>query len=550
MPSFNLVHDPWIPVVTRSRQRRWIRPSELTIDAADDPVTDIVWPRADFRGASLEFLIGLLATACPPEDDDDWKLRWDQPPSPTDLSARFDPFASAFSLDGSGPRFLQDRGDLGNEVSPIAGLLIDQPGSNTEKNNADLFVKRGQVQVLGRRTAAMALYALQAFAPAGGAGHRTSLRGGGPLTSLALPGQDDTVHATLWHKLWLNVTRLHDALEHGEPLETPEAAFPWLGDTRLSDKSGVVTTGSDMHPVQCFWGMPRRINLVFEDNVDGLPCDITGEVEPVIVRNYRTRPYGVNYAAVRHPLTPYYRVKPGDVELLPVHPQPGGIAYRQWLGYVQEGPRASPASCVVAAKRRLQGSKRLSLFGYDMDNMKARGFVETEMPFLVASSDRKRDKLAILAARMVDGATEVASLLIGQIKAAYQGNVSGLDLIRETFFKQTESAFFGRLSAGLEAIEATSDDEEHPELLVDLGKLWLERTLAPKALDVFDAHVDAKAVVMIADIKAFQHIADARRIVAAALSGHGPSGRNIVKAVTGAEPPKQAKKAKREAQNE
>jgi CRISPR system Cascade subunit CasA len=547
MPSFNLIRDPWIPVITRSRQRRTIRPAELTRDLASDPIVEIGWPRADLRAATLEFLIGLLTTACVPEGDDDWRGWWDDPPSPEDLAARFEPYASAFDPDGDGPRFLQDRGDLGDELSSVAGLIIDQPGANTEKNNADLFVKRGQVGVLARSTAAIVLYALQAFAPSGGAGHRTSLRGGGPLVTLVVPPKEDDDHAALWHRLWLNVVSLYDPFEHGEPLDEPARAFPWLADTRVSDKTGVLTTGADVHPVQCFWGMPRRIALVFEENVEGLPCDLTGRVDDVIVRSYRTRPYGVNYDAVAHPLTPYYRVKPGASEWLPVHPQPGGIAYRNWLGFVQE-PKTGlrrPALCVTVARQRLRSSARLSLLGYDMDNMKARGFVEAEMPLFSPSEIGKREKLDTLAERMVEGASEVAGLLLSQIKAATGDAGGGLDLIRETFFKATENAFFEHLATGFAAIEAAPDGEEHPDLLIKPGMTWLERTLAPVALDTFGRHVKPEAAVMNGDLKAIRRAVDAKAILGAGLKGYGPSGRSIIKALTGADAAPPARKSRK-----
>lgn len=534
MSSLNLIRDPWIPVVTLARRRRTIRPSDLTLDLHTDPIVEIGWPRSDLRAATLEFLIGLLTTAFMPEGNDDWRRWWNEPPTSEELAARLDPYAKAFDFDGGGPRFLQDRGDLGNEFCPVSGLLIDQPGANTEKNNADLFVKRGQVGVLARSSAAIVLYALQTFAPTGGAGHRTGLRGGGPLTTLALPDGQDAAHATLWHRLWLNVTSLYDSFEQGEPLDEPAKAFPWLGDTRVSDKTGVVTTGADIHPVQAFWGMPRRISLVFEANVDRLPCDLTGEIEDVIVRAYRTRPYGVNYVAVSHPLTPSYRAKPDASEWMPVHPQPGGIAYRHWLGFVLQ-PKTGlrrPAACITAARERLRGGARLALFGYDMDNMKARGFVEAEMPLLSASKGHERD-LDTLAERMVEGASEVVGLLLSQIKAA-RGE-GGLDLIRETFFKDTETAFFAQLTAGLEAIEAAADGEEHPDLLTGLGMAWLNGTLAPVALDTFRKHVKPEAAVMIGDLKAIKRAVDAEAILAAGLRGYGPSGRSILKALTGAE---------------
>lgn len=537
MPPLNLIRDAWIPVATRSGERRVIRPADLTANLRTDPITEILWPRADFRAATLEFLIGLLTTAFPPEGNSGWRKWWDNPPPPEELANGLEPFATAFNFDGEGARFMQDRDNLGTETSPVSGLLIDQPGANTEKNNADLFVKRGKVQVLARSTAAVALYALQSFAPAGGAGHRTGLRGGGPLMTLALPPTDDEARQALWYRLWLNVVAAFDPVDDGEPLDAPDKAFPWLSKTRTSDKSGVNTTQVDMHPTQCFWGMPRRISLVFEENAQRLPCGVTGAVEDVIVRAYVTRPFGVNYATVTHPLTPYYRVKPG-AELLPTHPQPGGIAYRHWLSFVQESELRKPAACVTSAQSRLTGKASLAMFGYDMDNMKARGFVEARMPLLIASAPEKQEALAELTRRLVEAATEVAGLTLAQIKHAKGDGASDLDLIRETFFKATETAFFDRLKAALDDIEAGSGD------LLGIGMEWLNGTLAPAALATFDRHVQADAVVAIADLKTIARVAAARSILGAALKGYGPSGKSIFKAL-GMSAPQQKKKAKK-----
>jgi CRISPR system Cascade subunit CasA len=44
-----------------------------------NPVVAIDWPRPDFRVAALEFLIGLLATACPPRDAEAWLDWWQAP---------------------------------------------------------------------------------------------------------------------------------------------------------------------------------------------------------------------------------------------------------------------------------------------------------------------------------------------------------------------------------------------------------------------------------------------------------------------------------------
>jgi CRISPR system Cascade subunit CasA len=209
--------------------------------------------------AAQEFLIGLLAAIFPadPRDPDQWTRLFHDPPLPEDLRARFEPFAHAFVLDGDGSRFLQDIDPLTGDASPVEVLFIEAPGAITVKHNKDLLIKHGRLRVLSRPAAAMALYTLQQFAPSGGAGHRTSLRGGGPLVTLVLPAAAAAEKpATLWQRLWLNTPddcRLDPArIEH---------AFPWLAHTRTSANKEVVNEG-DAQKLQAFFGMPRRIRLV------------------------------------------------------------------------------------------------------------------------------------------------------------------------------------------------------------------------------------------------------------------------------------------------
>jgi len=548
--NLNLLRDPWIPVMTRNGQRLTIRPSDLTLGINSDPIVDIVWPRPDFRAAQTEFLIGLLTTACQPESNSAWERLWDCPPASDMLDRHFAPFTEAFDIDGTGKRFLQDRDDLGSDFGLVGGLLIEQPGGNTEKNNADLFVKRGRVEVIGRSTAAIALYTLQSFAPAGGAGHRTSLRGGGPLTSLAVPPDCPS----LWHFLWLNVSPIFNLEEDGAPFERLADTFPWLGPTRVSDKTGRTTTGEDIHPAQCFWGMPRRIRLDFEANVEALPCDLTGLVDEIVVRRYVTRPSGVNYSAVRHPLTPTYRIKPTDPEWLPVHPQPGGIAYRHWLSFVQETPTRRPAACVTAAEQRLSvldktrsSRARLRLSGYDMDNMKARAFVETEMPLFVPSREAAAP-FGNLLQQLVAGAVEAASLAGGAVKSALgKDGGTALDLIREEFFKDTERAFFNSVTNALVDIEETPNDAE---LLPRLATAWLNERLRPAAERAFDRAVPADAVMDTGEFTSIRKFVDARRFLVLALRGYGPGGQRLFKALNIPPPELKKQKSKRATTNE
>ena len=141
----NLITDPWLPVRRLHSGRCTIRPAQVAETIADDPVIAIDWPRADFRIATLELLIGLLATACPPRDHDAWLELWDTPPDPATLDAAFAPIANCFALDGAGPRFFQDFEDLVSDAEPIERLLIEAPGASTRRNNTDLLVHRDRV---------------------------------------------------------------------------------------------------------------------------------------------------------------------------------------------------------------------------------------------------------------------------------------------------------------------------------------------------------------------------------------------------------------------
>jgi CRISPR system Cascade subunit CasA len=197
----NLIHQPWIPVLRQSGSRLLIAPWQLTEAHANDPIVALDSSRPDFNGALIQFLIGLVQTAAAPEDKYEWQDWFREPPAPEALRERFDSIAHAFELLGDGTRFMQDYDLQGGEERDIAGLLIDAPGANALRNNTDHFVKRGRVRGLCLTCSAVALFTLQTNAPGGGRGYRTSLRGGGPLTTLVLPDSgvnDDGRQPSLW----------------------------------------------------------------------------------------------------------------------------------------------------------------------------------------------------------------------------------------------------------------------------------------------------------------------------------------------------------------
>ncbi len=526
----NLIADAWIPVLRQQSGSGTIAPIQLTEAWDTDPVIALDWPRADLRVATLEFLTGALATACPPSDNNAWLDGWDVPPDAATLAAAFAPLAHAFELDGDGPRFMQDREDLVSEAEPVERLLIEAPGDSTVKKNTDLLVRRGQVTELGRPAAAIALYTFQSWAPAGGAGNRTGLRGGGPLTTFVLPG----AQPSLWHLLWANV-----------PLGTPPdladlpRVFPWLAPTFTSGTGHMVTPGA-AHPLQAWWGMPRRIRLDFLPCDSPRPCGLTGVPDSVRVPSWRQRPQGANYDkwGDMHPLTPRYRVKPG-AEILPVHPQPGGVGYRHWLGLVvsdeEAGALRIPAPAVTTWRQGRQSdtwgrggqarhdNDRLLAAGYDMDNMKARGFVESELPLPAVADPAVRARVDRLARQLVRAADTAAGLLRRAVRDALFSPGASVKLdwellsaVREQLWDGTEAAFRDALAR--EAARAADADAAEPAR-------WL-RTLRDLALKLFEAAapLGADGATLPRSDEGIRRLLRAQRNLGLAFSGYGKDG--------------------------
>ena len=513
---------------------------------ADDPIVALDWPRPDFNLACHEFLIGLLATFCPPEEDETdepgaWLDWWAHPPTPAKLAACFAPGAAAFILDGDGPRFMQDREELVGETNRVETLLIDAPGAQTLKKNTDHFIKRNTVATMGRAAAAMALFTLQDFAPSGGAGNRVGLRGGGPLVTLAIPPAWANGVLPLWHLLWANVPV-------GRPAKLAEfpRVFPWLAATRTSENNRT-TAPPDVHDLQAFWGMPRRIRLEFEDNPASLACDLGGAVDSVIVRGWRQRPYGVNYAAWGHHLSPYYRQKPADTEWLPVHAQPGGVGYRHWVGLLVSDGAAlrRPALAISQFRgrrlRQINGGVaelqwRMFAAGFDLDNMKARGFAESLMPIIEPGDRAEVQQFDDMVRLFIGGAAEVAGLLGRAVRRALFSDAAKIPLdagltatLREAFWDVTEAPF--QRLVHLAATDAGAPDT--------LRLAWLAE-LAAAARRLFDraAPIDAHGADHRPD-----RIAAAARGLDFALRGYGKDGEALFKQLRLA-PPESTTKAK------
>lgn len=485
----NLIEGPWIPVRCADGSRRMIAPWQM----ADPDVIAPDWPRADLNIACLEMLIGLVFMADPPSDLAEWQMRC--APDAERLRARLSDYAPAFNLLGDGPLFLQDLDPLAGDASPVDMLFIDSAGANTAKNNADVMVHRDRYGVLDLPMAAMALYTFQAFAPSGGAGNRTSMRGGGPLVTLVEPRTKD---GPLWSLIWANVP-------YGTPAVVQD--LPWMRPTLVSDGADKIRVPPErLFDVEAFFGMPRRLRLV----TDGM--SVTGVVQ---------RPYGTNYTGWKHPLSPYYRMKEG-AEWLPKHPRAGRFGFRNWLGIVAQVPGSALSELALCVRQWNERGSDVSLIvaGWSMDNMKPRDFVLSVQPYLDLDIDAEIKLVGLIEA------TEAAAVALrGALEPVLAAGESR-EAEREQFFSELETLFMNRL-------EMVKSGE-------DAAAVWLD-DLRKQAFKQFDAlSVPGLGLRDTANIKT---IVGARKFLGLAFSGYGKQGQAIFKALDLALPVRKKEKA-------
>ncbi len=491
----NLITDPWLPVRLAGGGSAIIRPAQMVeCLGTDREAVAPDWPRPDLNVATYELLIGLLSVAFAPPDTKHWHRLFNNPPSTKELDAALAPLAFAFNLDGPAPRFCQDFEELAGEAGDIEALFIDSAGEATAKKNADLMVKRRRYGCLSRPAAAIALYALQQFAPTGGSGHRTSMRGGGPLTTLVLPPANAAQSGSLWHTIWTNVAPAEDGLPDQKKFPL---IFPWLAPA-ITSENGLQLHQADedrAHHLQAFFGTPRRIRLVFAANEEKRPCDLTGRVDEMAVTGYVTRPHGVNYGQWQHPLTPYYRKKPQDTEQFATHPSAGRFGYHNWLAATvgDEEKTRIPSTNVTTFRldreKRMGGDKpRLLVAGWAMSNMKPLDFLLAEQPLHSVADEIRQKRLDQTARDMVKAADSAARMLTGAVQDALKagGNKpkaesSLIVSVRESFFAETEDRFHDLLSEA--ARDAATLDSLYPARAQ--REAWLA-ALRDKCLTLFD----------------------------------------------------------------
>ena len=174
---------------------------------------------------------------------------------------------------------------------------------------------------------------------------------------------------------------------------------------------------------------------------------------------------------------------------------------------------------------------RLWAYGYDMDNKKARSWVESEMP-LVYCGAQVREEFEFLVRALVMSADNAARTLAGCLKEAWfppgskvKSNQGALAVVSGQLYHLTETDFYQALGRIRDLLEADSDPEG-PEL-VECKEDWL-KTLQQAALGLFREYSQARQMGQ-ADPK---RIARARNKLKAYLSPQAKVPRGIMELPT------------------
>ncbi|MCI0350996.1 MAG: type I-E CRISPR-associated protein Cse1/CasA [Acidobacteriales bacterium] len=189
----NLLEGPWIPVRARggTGEFRLLTYRQLLCEPGDWQVS---LPRDDLELACLQLLVCMTQVMFLPEDVATLRARLATTLTPEEFAAGIAPCHDWFDLDHPTQPFMQSRGVIAAEDTPIQKLLIGLP----EGNNHAFFNEAGEARHLSGTVAAIALFNQAANCPSFGGGFKGSLRGGAPITTLVFG-------STMREIVWRNV---------------------------------------------------------------------------------------------------------------------------------------------------------------------------------------------------------------------------------------------------------------------------------------------------------------------------------------------------------
>jgi CRISPR system Cascade subunit CasA len=188
----NLLTDEWIPV--RPQLSGASRQISLQTLLCGNEYWELALPRDDMELAALQLLICLVQVLMPPKDKKQWAERISKPVTPEELASATKDYLEWFQVDHPEYPFMQVKGVLAKEPTPMDKLLAGLDSSTNSR-----FVNEPYLaNALCSGCVAIALYNLANNAPSFGGGFKFGVRGSCPVSTFA-QGQD------LRTTVWLNV---------------------------------------------------------------------------------------------------------------------------------------------------------------------------------------------------------------------------------------------------------------------------------------------------------------------------------------------------------
>ena len=179
---------------------------------------------------------------------------------------------------------------------------------------------------------------------------------------------------------------------------------------------------------------------------------------------------------------------------------------------------------------------RFAVFGYDMDNMKARSWIESEMPLWILEEPATFDWVKHFIDRATAGASEVARMLTGAIKSALYDRPSDArgdyGFIAERFYRETEGAFYAALGEAAGSIRK-SPDADNPT--IQALENWAP-VMGRAARRLFDEYAPADGL----EDRDMHRYVKARFFLVMALGGRGKKGRLLFERDLGVTAPERA----------
>jgi CRISPR system Cascade subunit CasA len=170
---------------------------------------------------------------------------------------------------------------------------------------------------------------------------------------------------------------------------------------------------------------------------------------------------------------------------------------------------------------------RLVAFGYDMDNMKARGWSQSEMPLPVEDGKLDKEFLDGLVRKFVPAAAIASRALIYQTKSALYPRPSDVPgdfgFIGERFWRETETGFYQTVRQAGAVYRRDPDDTDAQRPVIE-G--WV-RILRDRALALFDEHAPLAGI----ENRDMERLVRARWSLVMTFHGAGKQGGDLYSAL-------------------